>query len=677
MSLYLWCPYTRSGGALIAYSPKTWVNGDTLNAQALNTEFGKLKTETDAINTTIDGLGTGTGTAAGAVIYKDAIPNLRSLTPGSITNGQMYYTAGHTAANDGGGGFFRWTTSTPYADRTFTATAATDTFTLASHGYVSGDEVVFTGASLPTGITAGTNYWVIRIDNSNFKLAADFTDCLTLFGSISTVPIAITTDGTGTVNYADDNGMYIATTTSATTGRFVRLRHQTYMNARWWGFLPTVQAGTTHAGRVTALQRGLAAVYKLGGATLFVPAGDYAVNGGVRMVDCTLAGESMVNSKITVSSTTPDNTVLVEMRTEEGVAGLLNMRDLGFYGDSLTTSPSTETPGSTITAIRCHFRAFFSDVSVKRCYTGIQMASGYGHIYCDGITMSQNYYGVYFTEGVGGDYDISNSDLNANLFASIAVAQDDTIVGLKVSKTHLGRGPYSIYQEPGVSNFGFLQEVTLDWARFEDTGNAAMFTSKKDGGGEQGKIYNLSVINPGYGWVPGGNKLPTRNADYAIVATSLNGMCEFRGGQWQISNQQVGMMLLTDNFADLYLDYSGVPWTIAAGAKPPLVTITNGTSRRIHYIMPASGRYGTNTIAIGQTERQIVTGIYAGDASWVKIRTEPQNLAGLTAPFLVFVDRIVTSRSSDVGSTSFYINLLSATGQTPTSALTVDWWFEV
>jgi len=44
--------------------------------------------------------------------------------------------------------------------------ASADTFKAAAHGFVADDRVVFWGAALPTGVTAGTIYWVISANNT-------------------------------------------------------------------------------------------------------------------------------------------------------------------------------------------------------------------------------------------------------------------------------------------------------------------------------------------------------------------------------------------------------------------------------------------------------------------------------------------------------------------------------
>lgn len=86
------------------------------------------------------------------------------------------------------------------ADFVFTATNATETFTKVAHGLKTGDgpvRVSNAGGALPAGLAAATDYWVIRVDADNFKLAT------TLAFALAGTNLLITTDGTGTQTLSD------------------------------------------------------------------------------------------------------------------------------------------------------------------------------------------------------------------------------------------------------------------------------------------------------------------------------------------------------------------------------------------------------------------------------------------------------------------------------------------
>lgn len=87
------------------------------------------------------------------------------------------------------------TVNTPAAG-VFTAVAATDLMTLAAHDFTTGLKVQVSnsGGALPTGLSAATDYFVVVISSSTFKLATSYAN------ATATVPtvIDLTTAGTGT-----------------------------------------------------------------------------------------------------------------------------------------------------------------------------------------------------------------------------------------------------------------------------------------------------------------------------------------------------------------------------------------------------------------------------------------------------------------------------------------------
>lgn len=83
-------------------------------------------------------------------------------------------------------------TVTAPAAGTFTA-AASDVCTKSAHGYLTGLKVqVSTTTTLPAGLSASTDYFVIKIDAGTFKLATNLSN------AIAGTAIDITDAGTGT-----------------------------------------------------------------------------------------------------------------------------------------------------------------------------------------------------------------------------------------------------------------------------------------------------------------------------------------------------------------------------------------------------------------------------------------------------------------------------------------------
>lgn len=56
-----------------------------------------------------------------------------------------------------------------------------DTINIASHGYETGDgplRLSNSGGALPTGLAIDTDYWIVKVDDDNFALAASMGDAL-------------------------------------------------------------------------------------------------------------------------------------------------------------------------------------------------------------------------------------------------------------------------------------------------------------------------------------------------------------------------------------------------------------------------------------------------------------------------------------------------------------------
>lgn len=88
-----------------------------------------------------------------------------------------------------------------------TAAASTDLITAAAHGLNTGDEVLLSAITGGTGLTAGTEYYVIRISASTLKLAT--TAALASAGT----PIDITSNATG-ITLRPSETAYIADVTA-------------------------------------------------------------------------------------------------------------------------------------------------------------------------------------------------------------------------------------------------------------------------------------------------------------------------------------------------------------------------------------------------------------------------------------------------------------------------------
>lgn len=78
---------------------------------------------------------------------------------------------------------------------TWTINASTDVATMTGHGFTTGNgpvRLTNSGGGLPTGLSTGTDYWIIRIDADTFYFAASYDD------AIAGTYVNVSSAGTGT-----------------------------------------------------------------------------------------------------------------------------------------------------------------------------------------------------------------------------------------------------------------------------------------------------------------------------------------------------------------------------------------------------------------------------------------------------------------------------------------------
>lgn len=107
------------------------------------------------------------------------------------TNGkQSIKITSDTVTNSGTTQYYYFDSDPTITPKSFLAqggvTAATDTITVASHGFVTGQQVGFrcgtdlkvAGVNCPGGIGHGSAYYAIRVDSNNFKIATTFKNAM-------------------------------------------------------------------------------------------------------------------------------------------------------------------------------------------------------------------------------------------------------------------------------------------------------------------------------------------------------------------------------------------------------------------------------------------------------------------------------------------------------------------
>lgn len=182
----------------------------------------------------------------------------------------------------------------------------------------------------------------------------------------------------------------------------------------------------------------------------------------------------------------------------------------------------------------------FRDLFVQQFDSGFVLNNSAGHLYWDHCNVTNNYYGIYGKFNTY-DYFFKDCKINGNTFANFATSADQGFAGMVLRDCHVGFAPYGIYQEATPANQGkpkiFLQEVILDHTRFEQIGNAAIFTAAQQDGTNASITSNLRIIHPGFSWSPtsgnaGSYQLSGVDRNYAVVLSQTDRLLEIVTGAY-------------------------------------------------------------------------------------------------------------------------------------------------
>ncbi|GEM_PF-6150944 len=218
--------------------------------------------------------------------------------------------------------------------------------------------------------------------------------------------------------------------------------------------------------------------------------------------------------------------------------------------------------------------------SIEYCWVtgfdkGLDYANDVGHIKLTNCWIEYNYYGIYISKCTG-DYSILHSQVNHNSFANIATNASQGIEGLSMRDSHCGHAPFAIYCEPRPNESGgknlFLMDVNLDHTRFEQIGNAAIYSDYAQGASPV--VSTLRILQPGFSWdVDKASKfmLETYPRDYAIDVVRVEGGAgiEIIGDSYPFTKGDKGMLRVrkqvnvpitvrqrSTSYADIHVEYA-------------------------------------------------------------------------------------------------------------------------
>lgn len=178
------------------------VSGQTYYANVSGSVVKLYNTQANAVTGGATGRIDLTSTSTGSRYYLEAIEPKSFYTSGqtgnisSVTNTidatTLIMQATAAVSSPLNNGFIE----IPSAIFVTSADTATDEVSAENHRLVPGDAIVFSGGSLPTGLTAATTYWAYPTTPNAFKVYTDQTASLS--GGTSSL-VDITATGTGTV----------------------------------------------------------------------------------------------------------------------------------------------------------------------------------------------------------------------------------------------------------------------------------------------------------------------------------------------------------------------------------------------------------------------------------------------------------------------------------------------
>lgn len=232
---------------------------------------------------------------------------------------------------------------------------------------------------------------------------------------------------------------------------------------------------------------------------------------------------------------------------------------------------------------------------------GLDYANNVGHISCDRVNCTNNYYGCY-TSRNSGDYSFSDSFINGNTFANFGTAADQGWESLSIRDSHIGFAPYAFYQEQQPIRQGahkvFLQDVILSRARFESIGNAAIWTDALDDPGSLNwtTSANWLVDYPGFSW-NASYRIDSQPRTYAISLGYTEGTFKITSGSFPFSKGSLGVFFIRRA--------NHAAWELADGTtRPDSLRVRRG---RGNFVSGWSG--GSNTSLNRIVSRKVAAAI--------------------------------------------------------------------
>ena len=251
----------------------------------------------------------------------------------------------------------------------------------------------------------------------------------------------------------------------------------------------------------TAAFRAAAAASSAVHGTLFMPSGQYYLTGTVTVTAGDITGAGQQASVILFpTALAAGNAVFAVSNTYGTVRQTISNFSIIGPGNSSYTAG---VDAGVMDGIQAgNMTPYFEKVTISGFRNAEVLFGAGGHAYNVGVTLTRNYYGIYVRINHS-DYYVIDSDLTGNTMASIATPSDQGFDSMHLIATHMCFSPYGIYQEATPANQGakaFLTDVEIDHGRFEQCGNAAIFSAAQFDSSDKNAVNNLQIRQPGFTW---------------------------------------------------------------------------------------------------------------------------------------------------------------------------------
>jgi hypothetical protein len=435
------------------------------------------------------------------------------------------------------------------------------------------------------------------------------------------------------------------------------------MDARKFGVIPGLAATTL----TSRLNNALAVAKAKFAGSLHLLAGNYDLNGPILCDDVIMIGEGEWDTNLNCTAQLGSGVPFIELHQSSGIRNRSQLRDLRVWG------PGTRCLG--VKTAKCNGIKICQDTRLDRVRVSLfdvgiiidshPPESLPGHVRLHACFSGDNYYGIYWTKpGLqGGDFNISDSDINGNTFANLAWSGNWLMPGFTYKVGHCGYAPFAVYQEAttDATQQAFCSGMVFDSVTFENMGNMAIYCANWNGTGNSGLVDNLVLNQVGMSRWAAQYGIPAEPHSNAVKLGPVRGVFK------HIAPASAFFGETTTDPAYYFrsaLGHIDIDNSAAQGSQATGVEIGDGNYENVRYV-PRDWPQFNSQINIDTTSTTVNLH-YLGPVGSLRPHLIPVTNGGLTGAFNLYVDQATIASNAATDTTSFTVRVA---GGTPSSAL--------